>query len=218
MFFIASSPAVKVFLPEWHSRIQKDPSLIRSMEPFEFFVNRGTSSIKVQFNTPMQVPAKMGKDEKEILNILNWLTGGPHGFECQETDWTGIVMFDPQVDMISTFDQISQFDEDGTPAELAKARKKAEKITADAAAKVKATRAKVKLQSEERIERVLKNMYNNMHRQWQLNKQANVGNEEPSVVEKLAMFVLDDRIRASNDAKATLDKKVNEIMSTRNFA
>lgn len=207
--FIAASPLVKLFLKEWHPILEEHPEQLYSTKPFSFAVNRGSSSIIVEFNKPMMVPPSLARDEKEILNVFNWLTGGPESTECQETDWTGIVAFDPKIDMISTMDQIASIEE-GEDDKAALKRLKA------ARAHLAETKAKVLDVADERIRRTLRNMYNNLHKQWQANKETGQGVYPPSITEKLAAFVLDAQIRRAEERGEKLNKRMNEIMS-KNF-
>lgn len=217
--FIAASPLVKLFLPEWHDRLMDNPDLLFDKKTeFSFNVNRGSSSIVVQFNKPMQVPAHLARDEKEMLNCFNWLTGGPEGNECQETNWTGISVFDPKVDLTSAYDEILALAEDeetGLDPEAIKARqKKALKKQQETAKRVAEARTQVLNCSDRRIREVLRNMYNNLYRQWQINEESKLGKYPPSMTEKLAMFVLDADIQKAQKKGEALNRRANELLQS----
>lgn len=56
LYFIAPSPLVKICLPEWESRLAKDPGLLFDEKtPFEFDIDTGTRTFKVKFNTPTPI-------------------------------------------------------------------------------------------------------------------------------------------------------------------
>lgn len=56
LFFIAPSPLVKIILPEWEKRLEKNPELLfDDKTPFEFNVETGTRTFRIKFNTPTPI-------------------------------------------------------------------------------------------------------------------------------------------------------------------
>ena len=147
--FIAASPLVKIFLPEWHDRLMDDPALINDFDTeFEFFVNTGTQNIRVQFNKPQQVT---GRDQNQNQSIFNWLTGA--NSIQHESDIYGIVEFDPKVDLIQTYDQLNVLDDflSDDPKKVKAAKLERDRLAAETRDKVRNAHASVRLASEKRI-------------------------------------------------------------------
>lgn len=207
MFFIALSPLVKIFLPEWHDRLQEDPDLIYDDKTeFDFIIPTGTSAIRVKFGTPQLVN---GPDQKQNETLLNWMTGGPRGTECQETDCFGIALFNPKVDLISTLDRINLLDDDTSKG----AKEKQAKLQADAKANLKSERVIAKAVCEERIKRALRFNHNNLVAQWQRNEEMKMGKYPPSITERLGIIALDKEIQKAAAKGSKINEATNKIMN-----
>lgn len=205
MYFIAASPLVKIFLPEWHDRLQANPDLIYDTEtPFEFTVSTGTRGIRVKFMTPMQVH---GPDEKQNAAMYKWLTGGATGSESRDTDIYGIVKFDPKIDMVSMFDELAMLDDDPSKAKDAAAKRKAAK---DA---MKSTHEQARKASDIRIIRALKFNHNNLMKQWQTNEEMKLGKHKPSISETIGMYALRQEIEAKESKSKDLHERVSKLMT-----
>lgn len=215
MYYICASPLVKIYLPEWHDRLLANPDLIYDDEtPFEFNIRRGMGGIKVKFNTPQQIPPKLARDNKELMSLYNWLTGGPNGTDCQETEIYGIVVFDPKINLIETYDQISMLEdlasEDSKKA--MEARKRQNELQRETARRVKETREKVRALSEMRIKRQLRFNHNNLIRQWQMNEENKLGKYPPSITEMLGAHALNKEIAAADEKGKILKSKMSDLM------
>lgn len=56
LYFIAPSPLIKICLPEWEKRLEKDPSLLFDTKtPFEFDIDTGSRTFRIKFNTPTPI-------------------------------------------------------------------------------------------------------------------------------------------------------------------
>lgn len=208
-YYIAASPLVKIYLTEWHDRLQEDPELINDDKtPFEFMIDTGIRSIRVKFNEP-----QLETDP----NIYRYLVGGMTGSDATGTNVYGIVPFDPQIDMVSTLDQMAQLEAlvSDDPKEVARAHKRREKMQVETAAKIKATRTKVKLASEERIKRHIRFNHNNLLKQWQDNAERNVGKYPPSVSELIGAFAIKGEIAAREAKTAHVQKQMESVLNMR---
>jgi len=212
LYFIAASPLVKIFLPEWEERLEENPDLIfDSATPFEFDVDTGSRCVRVQFNKPMAPPGR-GYDEQ--VNVFNFLTGGVTGANSRATDLYGIVHFNPQVDMVSAMDSMAMMDEmlsDDPKVQLAiqKKRMLEQKAMVE---KIKATRQQVVARSQARIIRHAKMNHNNLIAQWQRNEENKMGKYPPSFTELMGSYVLRDEIKKSENKQAKIKSRMNQIM------
>ena len=213
LYYIAASPLVKIFLPEWTERLEQDPDLIYDKEtPFEFDVDTGSRSIKVAFNKPQSPPGAKYDDQ---VNIFNYLTGGLTGANSRATDCYGIVHFNPDVDMISAMDQMATMNElimSEDPKVQAEVLRRRQLEQKNIIAKIKATRAQVLKRSEERIMRHAKMNYNNLIKQWQTNEESNLGKYPPSFSELMASYALRDNIQVAENKNAKIKAKMNQMM------
>ncbi len=220
-YFICASPLVKIYLPEWHDRLQDNPDLMGDREtPFAFTIMTGTSGIRIDFNKPQQVQVAKKKEDPnhnpqaDADNIYQWLTGGPSGTECQETDIYGIVPFNPQIDMADTFDKLGRLEEiislEG--AKAAKAKKEYDDMRKMAAERMRKARDEVVGLSEKRIKRAMKFVHNALVKQWAINEESKLGKHTPSMTERFGMHALDKEIQAAASKGAALKKKVNLAM------
>lgn len=211
-YFICASPLVKIYLPEWHRRLEENPELIFDYEtPFEFTIATGTSGIRVKFNTPQQVT---GPDQRQNESRYLWLTGGPQGTECQETDHYGIVQFNPKLDMAETFDALQQLDDYVSEDEkkVKAAKKKAAALREEARDKMRSARDAVRIASEARVKRAIKFNHNNLIRQWQLNEEMKLGKYPPSISEMLGAHAIDQELQNEESRKAELKKRTSRLM------
>lgn len=215
-YFIAASPLVKIYLPEWHDRLLEEPDLIHDYKtPFSFVVDTGSTGIRVNFNTPQQVH---GGDDKQNRSVHHWLTGGPDGHLARDSDIYGIVEFNPQMDLVETMDQFSQMDQILAMGELTKkeAAEEAAKLHEQrkfAAAKLHAARERVKKLSEERIRRAIRFNHNNLIKQWQTNEEMKMGKYPPSITEMLGAGAIEGEIAKSDAKNRKARDRFNELMS-----
>jgi hypothetical protein len=105
IYFIAPSPLVKIALPEWERRLEKNPDLLLDDKtPFTFDIETGTRTFKIKFNTPMAVvfsDPKYVADRNEVMNgALSNLKAAP-----RDTD-NNIYVRDSR-DLISTFNYLT---------------------------------------------------------------------------------------------------------------
>jgi Skp family chaperone for outer membrane proteins len=219
LYFICASPMVKIYLPEWHSRLEDNPDLMLDNETqFDFVVRTGTRGIRVAFNTPQQVQMQASREgfnpQVDAENVFQWLTGGPSGTEVQETDIYGIVPFNPQIDMADTFDKLGRLEDiiNGDPTKAKKARADYDAMRKNAQERMRAARDEVIGLSEKRIRRAMKFVHNSLVKQWAINEEQKLGKHTPSMTERFGMHALDKEIQAAANKGAALKKKVNLAM------
>lgn len=207
-YYIAASPLVKIYLPEWYDRLEANPELIYDMETsFDFWVDTGTRSVKVAFNVPQM---------ESNVDLFRYLTGGKTGSESTATNIYGIVAFDPQIDMVSTFDQLAQLDAftSDDPAKVKAAAKKRDKIRAETQGKIQSTRANVHKMSKERILRAIRFNHNNLIKQWQTNEEMKLGKYPPSMSELLGAMAIKPEIEARDQKTHKVQEKMGDILRT----
>jgi len=208
--FIAASPLVKIFLPEWHDRLMDDPQLINDYDtPFDFWVNTGTQSIKIQFMKPQQVT---GRDQNQNQSIFNWLTGA--NSIQHESDIYGIVEFDPKVDLIQTYDQLGVLDDfiSDDPKKVKKAKEEREKLALETKNRVREAHALVRKASEKRIKQAIRLNHNNLIAQWKTNEEMKLGKYPPSISELMGAEAIAMEIEKSSAKSAKVMGRFNELM------
>lgn len=210
-YVIAASPLTKIYLKDWEDRLLAEPDLMFDDKlVFTFDVPRGTCAFKATFNKPIQL---MGRDDKEIDTLFNWLTGEA-GQSHLETDIYGIVPFDPGVDLVERQDQIAQLEEliSDDPATVAKAQKEIAKIQKDTAARLKNMRAEVRKMADEKVMRAAKIVHNNLIRQWQINQESNQGKYPPSCTELFGGHLLKKEIEKAAARGADLRNNMSKML------
>lgn len=212
-FVIAACPLVKVFLPEWHERLLEDPDTMMKDEDFSFDVPRGTCAFRVRFNQPVEVS---GRNDSEVLNIYNWLTGGYDGREFPETDSWGLVPYEPKIDLARRLDEMARlevFTEDENAKTAAKAQKDLARIRKEAKEAMLFAREDAKAKSEARIVRAMRINHNNLVKQWQLNEEQKMGKYPPSPSEMLGAHALANQIQAANAKRAAIMDRMSKLMT-----
>lgn len=208
MYYIAASPLVKIFLPEWHDRLQADPDLIYDDKTaFSFNVVAGTRGVVVHYNRPQQTNDN---------DLYNWLVGGATGTTSRDTDIFGLVPFDPKTDILRDFDELTKLEEwamSEDPEQAKKAMLQLKARKAQAAVAMREARAKVREQSEARIKRAIRLNHNNLIRQWQVNEEQKLGKYPPSIAEMLGSHALISEIEAAKNKGAELKKRASEMMN-----
>lgn len=209
---IAASPLVKVFLREWWDELMANPDAMTDFKtPFSFDIQRGCKAFKSKFNVPMEIT---GSDDKEVLNLYNWLTGGPEGRDFPETDPWGVVAYDPKVDLVARLDEMSRLEslmeDDGSGPEVS--MKELKKLRDDSKKSMLTARADARVKAEERILRCMKNNHNNLVRQWQLNEEMKMGKYPPSVSELMGAHALSDQIKKANAKTQKVMAQMSELM------
>ncbi len=203
---IAASPLVKVYLREhWESLMESPDLMTDDKTPFEYDVPRGCTAFKIKFNTPTEVH---GRDDKEVLNLFNWLTGGMGGREFPETDAWGIVAFEPKVDLVARLDEMARLD----ALEDEVSMKELKKLRLDSRTAMQTARLEARKASEERIMRCMKNNHNNLIRQWQINEEMKMGKYPPSVAELMGAHALSDQISKANKKTQKVMQQMSHLM------
>jgi hypothetical protein len=211
-FVICASPLVKSFLREWHPKLMKDPNVLFDAKvDFEFDVEHGCSAFRMKFNKPVPV---QGKNDKETENLYNWLIGGETGREYPETNWTGIVPFDPNLDLVTQIDEINTLEslESEDPKEIKAARERLIKMQDEMRARLKETRAKVREGSAERIMEAMRGTHRNLLAQWRISEESNLARHAPSVSELMGAHALAGEREREEKEKKKLLEHMNDLM------
>lgn len=222
-YVIAASPVAKIFQrgfvpgmkPEeenrWFRVLKRDPMRIFKEEPFEVIVQRPSGTIRLDYGKPKQI---FGKEESEAKLIVEWLTGGPNGDRCLETDCYGIVPFEVGVDVLSMVTGMGELQamaaEGGEKAERAERRRL--QLNDLVQPKIMKAQEDAKKLAHERVMRQVRTIYRNLMDQYEKNRQQGVGLYTPSPVEYLCAYVLRDEIRKAEEAERELNTQFQEIM------
>ncbi|UOF77050.1 hypothetical protein [Caudoviricetes sp.] len=192
MIISALSPVSKIFIPEFHEALMRDPSLIKQtveLMPFK---------VKIQCSCSAYIfEAGKQKDIQET-HLAWWLTGGSEGKENQETDWTGLV----EIKMPTT--DIS---------ELLSYAIKGEKIPQKLAESTMEATIEAEQRSKKRVMQNVERVYRHMQAQYAFNKEA--GKDDaymPTTVEYLCGYILADELEKNQQAKKALTSKFQELM------
>lgn len=185
---IAMSPLTKIFLPEWHEILMKDPMRVFTEEEFPIRIPRSAGDVHFRYNAPKQLTER---------NMLIWVSGGETGEENQETDWTGIVQL-PLTD-------------DDTGLLFATMTKPAK----DLMSKIEEAKGVAKTRSEARVMRQIRFVHNNLKKQYQVNQEAGATAYAPSTTEFLCAYVLSaEENKRSEDLKKITETFRNLMTNT----
>lgn len=185
---IPMSPLTKIFLPEWHEILMKDPTRVFTEEEFPIRVPRSAGDVHFRTNIPKQINER---------NLLLWITGGEAGDENQETDWTGIV-------------QLPLTEED-TGLVFATMTKPAK----DLMSKIEDAKRIAKERSQARVMRQIRFVHGNLKKQYQVNQEAGAHAYAPSTTEFLCAYVLSaEENKRTEDLKKITDTFRNLMTNT----
>ena len=196
-FVIPLCPLAKIFQPEYHSALMKNPELIFDEEaPFKITVNRPSGALVFQYKKPTLI-----KDP----DILQFLTGGKEGLQCQETNNTGLVFAPIDEEMMEAMTNITtMMMEDPSKGEKEQA-KVAKLIREKQAHKINSA----KEVSRARVMRQIKMNFDNLQKQYELNRQEGKGLYTPSSAEFLCTYAL----KADIDRQTADQSKITEEFS-----
>lgn len=199
-FVVCLSPLAKIFQPKYHKDLVENPSLILDDKgTFDIVVTKPSGAVLLEFKKP-----KLITDP----NVLQWLTGGPEGDRSAETDYTGLVYAPVQDDIMESVAAVTQ----AMAEDPEKGKKVQEQVSKTMMAKYKERMEQVKGLSQARVMRTIKFIYNNLQKQYQLNKENNLGLYQPSETELLCTFALQQQL-ADNEAKRReITKKFQDIL------
>lgn len=218
MYVIAPSPLCKAFLPEWHDRLQDNPDLLfDEKEPFEFTIPRSVGGLRIKFNTPIHVASffpKVKASDNELQSLLNWLTGGDDGRQCNETDPFGIVAYDPGFDPVQEFTDMSAAEDlfSDDPKKALAAKKRQEDRRQEIAGRIRDLKVTLREKADLRVLRSMRMNHNNLILQWQRNEEMKMGKYPPSISEMLGAHALDKEIKAAQAKGNELKNRMSELM------
>lgn len=198
-FIVALSPLARIFQPRFHKELMANPDKIFDENPFTICVDKPSGAFYVDFKKPKQIQQPA---------LLNWLTGGPEGDRCRETDFTGIIYAPIQDDMLEALTNLT-----GLYAENEeKGKKEQDRITKDISKKYGDQMASAKKRSGDRVLRQIRTIHENLQKQYQINKENNVGLYTPSAVEFMCAFVLRTELEDDKAKTARITKEFAKLM------
>lgn len=212
LMVITSTPLVKCYLPAWHDALLNDPDRLFSKEDkFDFMIVHGCGAMKIAYNTPVLVSAKR-KTDQDAEAKYKWLIGDLPNSQ-NETDWTGIVPFDPGFDLTERMYELTDLQSlaSGDPDRIKKAQERAQKMMAETQKLLDNQRHRVEKESEGRVRRAMKTVHNNLIMQWQRNEENKLGKYPPSMSEMFGAHALAGSIDAENKKRAKMMERMNEI-------
>ena len=199
-FVVCLTPLAKIFQPKYHKELIENPeSILDDKKVFQLVVTKPSGAINLEFRKP-----KLINDPA----VLQWLTGGPEGDRCAETNYTGLVYAPVQDDVMEGVAAITA----AMAEDPEKGKKVQEEISKTMVKKYNESMKAVKKLSEDRVMRTIKFVYNNLQKQYQINKENNMGLYQPSETELLCTFALQATIAESEGKRKEVTKKFQEIL------
>lgn len=212
LYVIAGSPLAKIFqtnhvpgldpLPEnkWPNYLMRNPDKVVNEDAFEVMVKRATGGLKFNYMVPKQVTAR---DDQAAKAVYEWL------IDSQESDCYGLVPFEAGFDAMAVMSQILEFDHmalvsDDKRAAAAKAKR--DDLQKSIRPSLKNAMEKAREKADERVMKNIKRVYEMLMRQYELNREQNLGLYTPSPVEYVCTYILRDEIEKAEAAT----KKMNE--------
>jgi hypothetical protein len=192
------SPLVKMFVPShtvWRDKkpvlvtlqeLQDNPEALFSTEKFAINIPRSAGDQRFVSGAP-----RFLRDE----DLVGWLTGGPEGTFCKETDWTGCVQVRMPAEAMGEM-----------MAALASGEA-SEDVQSELAIATKAAMAI----SHERCMRQVRFIWENYLSQVALNKEQNLGDPRFSPTEYLASKVLARDHRALQERENARRREMEEL-------
>ena len=206
MMVVALSPLAKIFQPYFHvydpqkgfktpvetitqDQLMKHPERMLVEEHFSIQVKRETGAVNLIFNQPRNIPEEM---------LRTWLTGGPTGTRCQETECYGIVEMPLDSDASAA---MTWFATQGkTPdATLLKT--------------IQEARASAQALSTDRVMAAIRRVNTCMRRQYEINEENKLGDFIPSPVEYLCAYALAEEQTKSSAELSAVKSRFKELMS-----
>lgn len=227
-YVIAASPLAKIFMDREiidpktgeSMTIQKkcleDPDFINNEDPFELTVKRPSGAILLTFGIPKDITSNNQSDER---SLIFWLTGGPAGDQCQETDCYGLAEFAIGFDTtqllhrnmeLNTFLQTKG--KHVSEETLSRVQDEQNAMMGRMNLSIESAHKKARDVANMRVKKALKQMYSNLQRQWEINQEAGVGRHMPSNAEALGAHILQDEIMKSTESRQKMIQKMNHIM------
>ena len=202
-YAICHSPIAKIFQPHLQESLLEDPKLIFTDDPCSIYVERASGRVEFKMGRPRVFIRRQSTDQCEQTDFLvEWLTGGDDGNQCQETEQYGIVKlrYDDNVERGVTEAMMSG---GGLPTDLKQA--------------VETENEGAKRRSHERVMRAVRRVYENMKRQQEMNKEAGLGQIQPSRVELLCNYVLKHEIANEKARQSKITMEIEETLATDPF-
>jgi len=198
-FVVCLTPLAKIFQPRYHKELTENPSAITEESQFTIIVTKPSGAVHCDYKKP-----KLISDP----SLLQWLTGGPEGDRCAETNYTGLVYAPVQDDIMESVAAVT--------AAMAESPEKGAKAQAEVSKKMMNKYSSkiegVKKLSEERVMRTIKFVYGNLQKQYQINKENNMGMYQPSETELLCTFALQAQLASSEEKRREITKKFQDIL------
>lgn len=202
------APEAKIFQPHLQHDLLENPDLIWKRDTSEIFVERSCGRIKFSSGQPKLFDRGQSSDKSEDFeSLMMWLTGGPDGMRCQETDCYGVVVVDLGSSSLAKLMGIVHTNIDNPSAV------KFDKLDVTMQDEIKTAQAKAVALSRERVMRNIRRVWQHMKLQYELNKQDGKGNYAPSPVEQLCQYVLQKEIAAERARTSKLTAAFEESMN-----
>lgn len=199
MFVISLSPLAKIFQRHLQEDLMKDPERIYKPENFRIIAEKPSGDVHLIFGKPMQIAQRPGREKDEaVVDVINWLTGGPNGDLCRETDYTGVVAMPLDVDIIGSLATIVGVGLENPEAIEKEQKKQAKQVKTELTLAME----KAKAISETRVMRAIRATHDNLKKQYEINRQNGLGAYQPSTTEFLCCYAL-----AAEQAKRSEDRK-----------
>lgn len=205
-YVISLAPEAKIFQEHLQDELLDDPKKIFLPTSCQLFLKTPSMVIPFQWGRPRLIAGPPNSEkELDLIGLVRWITGGKDGSQCQETDWTGLVEMPFGTDFLSD------------AAEAAIVGKKGEDIAKSISKTIESNMtdalAKAKEISRNRTMRHIRFVWQNLEKQWQLNKENNLGTFMPSKAERLCQYVLREEIQREKEREKRFMSEIEETMN-----
>jgi len=199
-YVVCLSPLAKIFQPRMHDHLMRNPEAVfDDKTAFQLIVDKPSGAFMIDYKKP-----KLIKDP----NLLMWLTGGRDGTMSRETDHTGIIYAPIQDDMLEALTNLT-----GLYAEdEEKGKKEQERVTKEISKKYGDKLKEARALSDFRVMRQIKTVHENLQKQYQTNKENNMGLYNPSTVEFLCTYVLSAEIEKNKSDRSKITTEFAKLM------
>lgn len=219
-YVVQASPLSKLFMREWHARIEEEPDLVFADVPFTVTVPRTSGALVFEHNKPVHInnilPKQPSRKKDEYLVddvevVINWLTGGVTGDRSEETDIYGVVGLDLDMDISAALaDIVTIADNDGESSK--KAIKNFDDMQKALKAKAKTAHIEAQKLADSRVRRAIEITHINLKKSFEAMNTQGLRPYTPSVAEAVGAHILAKAIDESGKRRREMLERMNKVL------
>lgn len=220
-YVIQASPLSKLFMGSHQSKCAELPEHVFKSVPFVVRVPRSAGDIMMEHNKPVHksklLPVTPGRKRDEFSNgesetLFEWITGGPDGDKCEETDIYGIVQLAVDLDVGSAIVDVASLAQGGTEDSEKKAAKTYQDLQRELVKSTKAALIKARDLADWRVKRAVKITHENLMKQYETMRQDGKGVYSPSVAEAIGAYIIREEVEKNKGIGAELQAILEKTM------